>query len=211
MQFYALVLFALLLPFTLMAVNFNPPATQHIVILLGPPASGKGTQAVELAKTLKLPHISTGDLFRENMSKETPLGKQAKEYIEKGQLVPDALVLSMLFDRIERSDAKRGYILDGFPRTIVQAEALEKKLPKQATVVVLNLQVADETIIQRALGRKRSDDTPEVIKERLRAYHAQTAPLIDYYKQKGLLQNIDGEKSPEVVQDELIEKLNFKK
>ena len=210
MQFYALVLFALLLPFTLLAVNFNPPATQNIVILLGPPASGKGTQAIQLAKTLKLPHISTGDLFRENMSKQTPLGKQAKEYIDKGQLVPDELVLSMLFDRIKQSDAKAGYILDGFPRTLVQAEAFEKKLPKEAVIVVLNLEVADETILKRALGRQRSDDTPEVIKERLKAYYAQTAPLIDYYQRKGFLQNIDGEKSPEAVQDELVEKLIFK-
>lgn len=210
MQFYALLFFALLLPFTLMAVNFNPPDTKNIVILLGPPASGKGTQAIELAKALKLPHISTGELFRENMSKETPLGKQAKEYIDKGQLVPDELVLSMFFDRVAHNDAKDGYILDGFPRTLGQAEALEKKLPKGASLVVFNLAVSDETIINRALGRKRADDTPEVIKERLKAYYAQTAPLIDYYQKKGLLQNIDGEKSPEAVQAEMLKKLNFK-
>lgn len=210
MQFYALLLFVLVLPFTLMAIDFSPPISQTVVILLGPPASGKGTQAVQLATTLKLPHISTGDLFRENIGKETPLGKKAKDYIDKGQLVPDELVLSMLFDRISQNDAKHGYILDGFPRTLVQAETFEKKLPKDASIVVLNLDVSDDTIIKRALGRKRSDDTPDVIKERLKAYHSQTAPLIDHYKKKGLLQNIDGEKPPEQVQDELLEKLNFK-
>lgn len=210
MQFYALLLFALVLPFTLLAIDFSPPISQTVVILLGPPASGKGTQAVQLAKTLKLPHISTGDLFRENIGKETELGKKAKDFIDKGQLVPDELVLSMLFDRIQERDAKEGYILDGFPRTLVQAEAFEKKLSKNTSIVVLNLDVSDDTIIKRALGRKRSDDTPEVIKERLKAYHMQTAPLIDHYAKKGLLQNIDGEKSPEQVQDELVEKLNFK-
>lgn len=211
MQYYTLLLLVLVLPFTLMAVGFNPPVSETVVILLGPPASGKGTQAVQLASALKLPHISTGDLFRENISKDTALGKKAKDFIDKGQLVPDELVLSMLFDRITQKDAKNGYILDGFPRTLRQAEAFEKKLSKKASLVVLNLNVSDDTIIQRALGRKRQDDTLEVIKERLKAYHAQTAPLIDHYMKKGFLENIDGEKAPEQVQEELLEKLNFKK
>lgn len=212
MQFYTIVLLILLLPLTLLAMNYtsSAPAAQNIIILLGAPASGKGTQAVQLAESRKLPHISTGDLFRENMGNKTPLGEQAKSYIDAGKLVPDELVLSMLFDRIAKPDAKNGYILDGFPRTINQAEALEKKLPKNATVTVLNLDVSDDTIIKRALGRKRSDDTLEVIKERLNAYHTQTAPLIDYYTKKGLLQNIDGEQSPEEVQKALTEKLSKK-
>lgn len=210
MQFYALCLLVLLLPLTLLAVDFNSQKSQNVLILLGPPASGKGTQAVDLSKTLSLPHISTGDLLRANIANNTPLGQQAKAFMDKGQLVPSDLVLSMLFARIAESDAANGYILDGFPRTIDQAEALDKHLPKNATLLVLNLVVSDETITKRALGRKRSDDTLEVVQERLRAYHAQTAPLIDYYTKKGLLKAVDGEKSPEEVQKELLEKLSKK-
>lgn len=207
MQFYALCFLALLLPLTILAVNFNTPETQTVLVLLGPPASGKGTQAVDLAKTLSLPHISTGDLLRANIANNTPLGQQAKTFMDKGQLVPSDLVLSMLFARIEENDAKKGYILDGFPRTIDQAEALDKHLSKNAKLIVLNLVVSDETITKRALGRKRSDDTLEVVQERLKAYHAQTAPLIEYYTKKGLLKAVDGEKTPEEVQKELLEKL----
>lgn len=207
MQFYALCLLALLLPLTILAVNYNSSEAQTVLVLLGPPASGKGTQAVDLAKTLSLPHISTGDLLRANIANNTPLGQQAKTFMDKGQLVPSDLVLSMLFARIEENDAKKGYILDGFPRTIDQAEALDKHLPKNASLIVMNLVVSDETITKRALGRKRSDDTLEVVQERLKAYHAQTAPLIEYYTKKGLLKAVDGEKSPEEVQKELLEKL----
>ena len=207
MQFYALCFLALLLPLTLLAVDFTSSKSQTVVILLGPPASGKGTQAVDLSKTLALPHISTGDLLRANIATNTPLGKKAKTFMDKGQLVPSDLVLSMLFDRIKEKDAIKGYILDGFPRTIDQAEALDKHLPKNASLIVLNLVVSDETITKRALGRKRSDDTLEVVQERLKAYHAKTAPLIEYYTKKGLLKAVDGEKSPEEVQKELLEKL----
>ena len=171
----------------------------QVVIILGAPASGKGTQAVQLAKALNIPHISTGDLLRENISKNTELGKKAKNYMDEGKLVPDDLVLAILFDRISRKDANHGYILDGFPRTIAQAETLEKKLPPKATVTVLNLVVSDETIMKRALGRKRSDDTPEVVKKRLKTYYELTAPLVAYYQKKGQLKNIDGEKAPEDV------------
>jgi adenylate kinase len=192
------------LPYSLIASS-NPP---QVVILLGAPASGKGTQAVQLSKALGIPHISTGDLFRENIEKNTELGKKVKSYMETGKLVPDDLVLALLFERISKNDATQGYVLDGFPRTIPQAEALEKKLPLHATVTVLNLVVSDDTILKRALGRKRSDDTPEVIKERLKNYYAQTEPLVEYYKKKGLLKNVDGEKSPELVFDELKKSLS---
>lgn len=202
MQFLVLCLLALMLPLALFSSNF-PGEKQKVVILLGAPASGKGTQAVRLAKTLALPHVSTGDLFRENIAKGTDLGKKAKEYMDSGKLVPDSLVLDMLFDRIGQNDAKAGYILDGFPRTLPQAEALSEKLPKNAEVIVLNLDVSDETITARALGRKRTDDTPEVVKERLKNYHAQTAPLIQYYQQKKLLKNINGEQSPDAVFEDL--------
>lgn len=205
-----------------------------VIILLGPPASGKGTQGMRLAKELGIPHISTGDLFRENMSKGTPLGKKAKEFIEAGKLVPDELVLDMLFDRLKADDAMRGYILDGFPRTIVQAEALDKRFDPKTPIIVLNLEVADDTIIKRTAGRlmcrdctnvhnkyfsppktegkcdacggelyQRKDDSPEVVKTRLKAYHEQTAPLIDYYKKKGLLQDVNGEQSPDRVFQDL--------
>ena len=194
-------LMLLALPYTLISAETSKPP--QVVIILGAPASGKGTQSVQLAKSLGIPQISTGDLFRENIENNTDLGKQVKSYMDAGKLVPDALVLDVLFDRISKSDASQGYILDGFPRTIPQAEALEKKLPPGTSVKVLNLVVSDDTIIKRALGRQRSDDNPEVVKERLKNYYAQTAPLVDFYTKKGLLKNIDGEKPPIVVFEEL--------
>ena len=197
--FYLLMIFAL--PCLSSAATL--PQEPQVIIILGAPASGKGTQAVQLAKSLNIPHISTGHLLRENISKNTELGKKAKSYMDEGNLVPDDLVLAILFDRISKQDAEQGYILDGFPRTLAQAEALAKKIPPKATVAVLNLVVSDDTIMKRARGRQRSDDTPEVVKKRLETYYAQTAPLIEYYKSKGLLKNIDGEKAPELVFKEL--------
>ncbi len=129
------------------------PAARKIVILLGPPGSGKGTQAVRLSKDLGIPHISTGDLFRENLGKNTELGKKAKSFMDAGKLVPDALVLEMLFDRVARPDCAKGYLLDGFPRTIPQAEAFDAKLAKTDKLVVLNLEVVDAVIIKRIAGR----------------------------------------------------------
>lgn len=208
MQFYAFCLFLLLLPITIFALDRASQPKQRIIILLGAPASGKGTQAVELSKTLSLPHISTGDILRANIASKTQLGEQAKQYMDKGQLVPDDLVLAMLFARIEEKDAQKGYILDGFPRTIAQAEALDKQLDGKNSPIVINLDVSDDTIIKRALSRQRSDDTLEVVKERLKAYHTQTAPLIDYYTKKGVLQQVDGEKSREDIQKELLDKLS---
>lgn len=206
MKIAVFLMMVLALPFGLIASSVqNQP---QVVIMLGAPASGKGTQAVQLAKALNIPHISTGDLLRENISNNTDLGKKAKSFIDEGTLVPDSLVLDILFDRISKKDADRGYVLDGFPRTIPQAEALEKKLPPNASISVLNLVVSDDTIVKRALGRKRSDDTPEVVKKRLQTYYEQTAPLVDYYQKKGLLKNIDGEKSPELVFEELKKALN---
>lgn len=197
MQFCILLLLVLSMPLAMLAIE--PIENQTVVIMLGAPASGKGTQAVQLASSLNLPHISTGDLFRKNISENTPLGQKAKSYIDAGKLVPDEVVIDMLLDRIKAPDAGKGYILDGFPRTIPQAETLEKTLKPGTRLVVLNLDVSDDTIVKRALGRKRSDDTPEVVKERLRTYHEHTAPLLDYYKKKGLLKNINGEQTPEQV------------
>lgn len=220
----------------------NAPAQAllpSVVILLGPPGSGKGTQAVRLSKDLAIPHISTGDLFRENISQNTALGQKAKSFMNAGQLVPDEVVLDMLFDRVSRPDGAQGYLLDGFPRTIPQAEALDKYLAGKAKVTVINLDVPDEAIVKRIAGRisckgcgniqnlyfsppkeagkcdkcggelcQRPDDNPDVVKERLRVYHAQTAPLVDYYSKQGNLKTIDGQQDPEVVYQEIIR--NFK-
>ena len=189
------------------------------IIFLGPPGSGKGSYASRLSPIMEIPHISTGDLFRENMKNKTELGIEANKYIEKGDLVPDEITIRMLKERIERPDCKNGFFLDGFPRTIAQANALEKiaKIHK-----VLNFVATDETIIHRLGGRRickkcgaiyhitelkskiegicdkcggepyqRKDDMPEVIKERLKVYEKQTKPLIDYYTEKKLIANIN--------------------
>lgn len=129
------------------------PNARKIIILLGAPGSGKGTQAAHLSQELKIPHISTGDLFRDNLSHHTELGKRAKGYMEAGHLVPDELVLEMLFDRVSRPDCAKGYLLDGFPRNLSQAEALDKHLGKNDQIVVLNLSVHDEEITKRLAGR----------------------------------------------------------
>ena len=167
-----------------------------IVILLGAPGSGKGTQAIRLSKELGIPHISTGDLFRENMGKGTPLGNKAKSYIEAGKLVPDSIVIEMLLDRIAQPDAAKGYLLDGFPRTIAQAEEFDKHIPRGSKLIVYNLDVDDAEIMKRIAGRlqasgqaPRADDRPEVVQERLSVYHIQTKPLIDFYQKKGVLVN----------------------
>lgn len=124
-----------------------------VIILLGPPGSGKGTQAVRITQKLGIPHISTGDLFRENISKNTELGQRAKSFMDTGKLVPDEVVLDMLFDRVSKPDCDKGYLLDGFPRTLPQAEALQKHLDKGTKLIVLNLEVPDDVIVKRAAGR----------------------------------------------------------
>lgn len=125
-----------------------------VIILMGPPGAGKGTHAVPLSDHLQIPHISTGDLFRENIREQTPLGRKAKSYIDQGKLVPDEVVLDLLFARIERSDCKRGYILDGFPRTVAQAQVLDKRLRSQSCrVLAVNLNVPDALLIERISGR----------------------------------------------------------
>lgn len=126
---------------------------QHVVILLGPPGSGKGTQAKRITQELHIPHISTGDILRENIKQKTELGKKAKEFMNAGRLVPDALVLDMLFERVSRVDCKTGYLLDGFPRTIPQAEALDQFLKDNVHLVAINLTVSDDVIIKRISGR----------------------------------------------------------
>lgn len=129
-------------------------SNQRVVVLLGAPGAGKGTQAARLAAARGLPHVSTGDLFRENLGQGTELGQKAKSYMESGNLVPDELVLEMLFDRVSRPDCASGYVLDGFPRTLPQAEALEAKLPSDTTELIApNLEVDDEVVVRRISGR----------------------------------------------------------
>lgn len=195
------------------------------LVFLGPPGAGKGTVAAIAKEALGVPHISTGDLFRENIKNETPLGKEVKEIMAKGELVPDDVTVKMVKERLRNPDCKNGYILDGFPRTIYQANELEKFSKVDYAV---NFELDSETIVKRLSGRRickstgkiyhivsnppkvegiddetgepliqRDDDKEEAIKHRLEVYDKQTAPLIDYYKKRGLLFNIDASASPE--------------
>lgn len=195
------------------------------IIMLGAPGAGKGTQAKMIAEKYGLPHISTGDIFRANIKNGTELGKEAKEYMDKGLLVPDELTVRLLLDRVAKEDCKNGYVLDGFPRTIPQAEVLDAELEKLGEKVdyAVNVDVPDENIVNRMSGRRaclscgatyhivsippkkegvcdvcgselvlRDDDKPETVQNRLKVYHEQTQPLIDFYEKKGVLRSVDG-------------------
>ena len=195
------------------------------IIMLGAPGAGKGTQAKMIAEKYGLPHISTGDIFRANIKNGTELGKEAKEYMDKGLLVPDELTVRLLLDRVAQDDCKNGYVLDGFPRTIPQAEVLDEKLSELGEKVdyAINVDVPDENIVNRMSGRRaclncgatyhivsippkkegicdvcasalvlRDDDRPETVQNRLKVYHEQTQPLIDFYEKKGVLRSVDG-------------------
>lgn len=195
------------------------------IIMLGAPGAGKGTQAKKIAAKYAIPHISTGDIFRANIKNNTELGQKAKTYMDKGELVPDELVVDLIMDRFKEADCANGYVLDGFPRTIPQAEALDKALSANGESVdyAINVEVPDENIINRMSGRRacvgcgatyhivynptkvegkcdacgadlilRDDDKPETVEKRLNVYHEQTQPLIDYYKAKGILKEVDG-------------------
>lgn len=195
------------------------------IIMLGAPGAGKGTQAKKIAAKYSIPHISTGDIFRANIKNGTELGLKAKSYMDAGGLVPDEITIGMLLDRIHQADCENGYVLDGFPRTIPQAESLTEALKKngEAIDLAVNVDVPDENIINRMSGRRaclncgatyhivynapkkenvcdacgqelvlRDDDKPETVKKRLDVYHDQTQPLIDYYKNEGVLAEVDG-------------------
>lgn len=213
------------------------------IVLLGPPGAGKGTQAQVVSKTLGLPHISSGDIFRENLKNQTSLGMQAKGYMDRGELVPDDLTISMILDRLSRPDCASGALLDGFPRTVAQAKALAVMLEGfQGKVdAVPYIKVAEQALIERLTGRwtcraqghvfhekfnpskqpgvcdidgselyQRDDDKAETVKNRIRVYMDQTAPLIDYYRNAGVLVEVDGAKSIEVVGRQLLEALQAK-
>lgn len=202
------------------------------VIMLGAPGAGKGTQAKKIAAKYQIPHISTGDIFRANIKEGTELGTKAKAYMDKGELVPDELTCDLVVDRISKPDAANGYVLDGFPRTIPQAEALTRALEGRGEKIdfAINVEVPDENIVRRMGGRRaclkcgatyhveynapkvenvcdvcqgelvlRDDDKPETVQKRLSVYHAQTQPLIDYYKAEGVLAEVDGTQDIDVV------------
>lgn len=153
------------------------------IVLLGPPGAGKGTQAVQLAEKLGVPQISTGDLFRSNISAGTELGVEAKRYLDAGDLVPATLTNALVDDRLEQADAAAGFILDGFPRSVEQAKALDDMLARRGVKLdaVVEFRVPTEELVQRLKGRGRADDTEDVIRNRMKVYQAETAPLLDYY------------------------------
>ncbi len=179
------------------------------VILIGPPGAGKGTQAKMLEQSLGLPQVSTGDLFRYNLKNETPLGKLARTYMDKGELVPDEVTVAMVKDRLAQADAAGGAILDGFPRTQAQADALDQLLNQLGgrITVVPNIIVDREELIQRLLKRAqiegRADDNEDAIRTRMRVYDEQTKPLLDYYQQRGLVVDVNGQQRIEAVQQDL--------
>ena len=207
------------------------------IVMLGAPGAGKGTQAQRIAERFGIPHVSTGDIFRANIKNQTELGRQVKAIIDAGQLVPDELTIGMLMDRIHEDDCADGYVLDGYPRTIPQAESLTEALAKTGEAIdyAINIDVPDEHIIDRMGGRRscpgcgamyhivynapqqdgvcdacggslviRDDDKPETVKNRLRVYHEQTRPLIDYYSGLGSLKTVDGTQPIEDVYSDIV-------
>ena len=168
------------------------------LILLGPPGAGKGTQGHRLSERYSIPEISTGDILRAAVRQGTPLGLEAKRYMDRGDLVPDEVIIGIVRERLDQEDTNHGFILDGFPRTVAQAEALMQLSQEQTRPIehVISIEVPQEELLQRLAGRRqlegRHDDTDEAIRHRLEVYQRETAPLIDYYRQQGLLRCIAG-------------------
>lgn len=177
------------------------------LVLVGPPGAGKGTQAALLAERLDVPHISTGDLFRANLAQETELGVEAKRYMDAGDLVPDSVTVAMVRDRLTREDATKGFILDGFPRTLSQAGSLGEIIEERGEVIdaVVEFQVSEDVLVGRLLGRGRDDDTEDVIRRRQQVYRDDTAPLLEHYQDK--LVSIDAVGSVEEITDRVSDRL----
>lgn len=211
-------------------------AQRLFLVLLGPPMSGKGTQAERLSEELGIPHVSSGDLFRDHIKRETDLGRKAKNYMDRGELVPDEVTISMVEERLKREDCSGGALLDGFPRTIPQAKALDRILENLGASLsaVLSIQVPEGELVERASGRRicrqcgrsyhvkfdppeepgvcdydggelyqREDDQPETVRQRLEVYREQTSPLIDFYRERDLLSEIDGDQPIDQVSEEI--------
>jgi adenylate kinase len=205
------------------------------LILIGPPASGKGTQAAVLKEKLGIAHISTGDMLRAAVKEGTALGEEAESYMSAGQLVPDDLVIRMVLERLQKPDASEGFLLDGFPRTQPQAEALDAALDEAGLGIdaVVFIDVPDEVVLERMTGRRtdpetgtiyhmtfnpppaevadrvvqRPDDNPASVKVRLEKYHSETEPIVSHYETKGLLKSIDGQQAPDEVTAAILEQL----
>ena len=179
------------------------------LLIMGPPGAGKGTQAVNIAKTLNVPHISTGDIYRENMKNETPLGLEAKVFYDKGIYVPDEITNRIVEDRLTWEDAKNGFLLDGYPRTIDQVNFLDQILSKKSQKIdkvlelTIDIPVVVERLLKRAQEQGRIDDTKEVITKRLEVYANSTAPLLAEYKNRGILVQVDGMGSVSEVEEKI--------
>jgi adenylate kinase len=180
------------------------------MLLIGPPGAGKGTQAVRVAEAYSVPAISTGDIFRANVAERTPLGLKAKEYMDRGAYVPDELTNALVIDRLDQDDVSKGFLLDGFPRTLAQVYTLDECLAKHGSDldVVVQLVVENDEVVRRLLKRAhdqgRSDDTEDVIRHRLEVYREQTHPLAEVYADRGLLQSVDALGEPEDVTERIL-------
>lgn len=176
------------------------------VVLLGPPGCGKGTQADLLSERYEVPKISTGDMLREAVAAGSALGRRVEEIMARGELVDDDTMAEVVRERLAKRDARDGFLLDGYPRTVPQAETLAGILSRRGEELdaVVHIQVPEEELVQRALGRQRADDTDEVIRERLRVYGKKTEPLVGYYRARGLLAEVDGSPVIEAVSESII-------
>ena len=196
-----------------MTTTPDGPAAARRLLIVGPPGAGKGTQAARISSALSIPAISTGDIFRANVSGETELGVLAKSYIDKGEYVPDEVTNDMVRSRLAEDDARAGFLLDGCPRTLAQVDALDAMLDEAGSALdaVLMLEVDYDAVVERLISRGaeqgRSDDTEETIRKRIEVYREQTTPLVEVYEKRGLLRRVDGMRSIDDVTTALLQVL----